>query len=174
MNPKMTIKITQQKTEELEKEIEKRTLRKKCYVEDCQNNAEYYFPVSNIYKFRFCYCKEHSKSMVKQKAFRKEPIKLPKREMKLTKSRDRNLKVLQAQLSLLKEIESEIKCQECGRTDCLNIICHADLEVIKQGIEAEVRQEVCDEVSKKVLLDWKGQNEFVDWFKDKISKGKEK
>ena len=51
----------------------------------------------------------------------------------------------------------QIECEECHRKDCLNVLCHADLEVIKQderkeGQKAERQRilEIIDKVTDKV------------------------
>src|SRR3990167_10506795 len=44
----------------------------------------------------------------------------------------------------------EIECEECHRKDCLRILCHADLEVIKQQTREDCEKEIEERTGKDV------------------------
>jgi hypothetical protein len=56
--------------------------------------------------------------------------------------------------------QDSIQCESCGRKDCLNILCHADLEIIKQDVEKKAQDEILDKV--EILCDiYENESDFL-------------
>jgi hypothetical protein len=60
--------------------------------------------------------------------------------------------ILKTKYETWQKAQDSIQCESCGRKDCLNILCHADLEIIKQDVEKKAQNEILDRVESIVMF----------------------